>query len=229
MEVFIVLVVVVLFIALAIFSIVQSHKRRKAIEQWCAENGFHFDRGKDHSFDERFAHFDCLRQGSNRYAHNIISGQWGERGFLGFDYHYETYSTDKDGNRQTHHHYFSAVILDCALPLKPLFIRPEGFFDKITEFFGLDDIDFESAEFSRRFYVKSPDRKWAYDVLHQRAMQFLLDRPVFTLAFDGPHAIAYRGGTFAVADFEHAANVIAGLIDQLPQYVRRELTDRAAV
>ena len=33
---------------------------------------------------------------------------------------------------------------------------------------------FESAEFSRRFHVSSPDKRFAYDVIDPRMMEFLL-------------------------------------------------------
>ncbi len=55
-----------------------------------------------------------------------------------------------------------------------LLIRREGLFDKLAGAFGFDDIDFESVEFSRRFHVKSPDKRFAYDVIHARMMEFLL-------------------------------------------------------
>jgi hypothetical protein len=96
--------------------------------------------------------------------------------------------------------------------------------DKVTEFFGYDDIDFESAEFSRKFYVQSPDRKWAYDVLHQRAMEFLLVSPVFSLRFDTQCVIAWRSATFEPAEFTQALTLVRGLLDQLPGYLVKEQT-----
>jgi hypothetical protein len=171
--------------------------------------------------DEQFHGFDCLRRGRSRYGYNRISGEWNGREILGFDYHYVTGSGK---NQQTHR--FSAVILQSRVPLKPLYLRPEGFFDKVTEFFGLDDIDFESAEFSRQFYVKSPDRRWAYDVIHQRAMEFLLQMPRFSIKFDLMHIAAWRDKRFRPQEFEQAASVISGLLDRLPEYVLRQQTGR---
>ena len=55
-----------------------------------------------------------------------------------------------------------------------LLIRPEGFFDKVAGAFGFDDIDFESEEFSRAFFVKSSDKRFAYDVLHPRMLELLM-------------------------------------------------------
>ena len=139
------------------------------------------------------------------------------------DYHYETYSTDSKGRRTTHHHYFSAVVVETAPSLKPLFIRGESFFDKIGEFMGFDDIDFELAEFSSSFHVTAPDKRWAFDVLHQEAMEFLLNSPRFALEFHGGRVVAYRNNTFSTADFESALEVVSGLIDRLPRSVLREL------
>jgi hypothetical protein len=55
-----------------------------------------------------------------------------------------------------------------------LIIRPEHFFDRFAGVFGFDDIDFESAEFSKSFFVKSRDRRFAYDVIDARMMEFLM-------------------------------------------------------
>ena len=216
-----------LLIALAVLAIgiviaygyYAAEKRRKELQAWAQAHQLSLDPSKAYDLDTRFSQFHCLLQGANRYAHNLMQGSWKGRDFLGFDYHYETYSTDSKGHCQTHHHHFSAAILSSDLPLKPLQIRPEGFFDKITEFFGFDDIDFESAEFSRAFHVSAQDRRWAYDVLHARAMQFLLDQPRFSLQMGEHTVIVHRSRTFAPDEFATAAEVICGLLDGLPEYV----------
>lgn len=214
--------VVAAVIAAIVFGVIQERKRREALRAWVQRHGLQFNPDHDHSFDERFAEFDCLRQGRNRYAYNIITGDWQGRALSAFDYHYETTSTDAKGRTQTHHHHFSAVMLRANLPLKPLIIRTEHLFDKLAGAFGFDDIDFESAEFSRRFHVKSPDRRWAYDVLHQRTMELLLDSPRFSIEFDRQHVIAWRSGRFSTADREAAIALIDGVLDALPDYVRKQ-------
>jgi len=206
-------------IALIVWGIMSAAKRRKELAEWAGRHGLRFRADSDYGLDSRYASFQCLQQGSRRYAYNLVDGAWQGRPFLGFDYHYETYATDSKGQQQTHHHYFSAVILDSDVPLKPLNIRPEGVFDKIAQFFGWDDINFESAEFSSKFHVTAPDRRWAYDVLHARTIAFLLQMPRFSLQFDDRRVIAYKGSTFSVAEFESAAEIIRGILDRLPDYV----------
>ena len=216
---------VALVVVLAIYSAIAGARRRKQLTAWAAAHEWTFSSGRDGSFDSRFPNFPALQQGSNRYAHNIMAGPWhGHRAFA-FDYHYETHSTDSKGRRQTHHHGFSAVIVGSDLPLEPLSIRPESFFDKIAEFVGWDDIDFESAEFSRRFYVTSPDRKWAYDVLHARTMEFLLSQPSHHVVFDRSWVFTTRSAQWNVAEFETALDLVSGILDRFPAYLVKQLEE----
>jgi hypothetical protein len=224
-----VVLIFALFIALAIgFGIVaylQAEKRKKELAEWAAAHGFSFDTASDYDFDSRYPEFDSLRQGDSRYAYNIIEGSAGGYPICAFDYHYATHSTDSKGRRQTHHHHFSSVIVDSGMPLKPLRIRSEGFFDKVGEFIGIDDIDFESAEFSRTFHVKAPDRRWAYDVLHQKAMEFLLESPRFTIEFQDRRVLTTGNGTSSAGEYEAAIDVTTRLLGMIPSTVRRELNE----
>ena len=209
-----------LVVGLIACSSYASRKRQQALVAWAAAHDLAFSADQDGSVEDRFPAFSCLRAGDgSRYAYNRMQGKWGERPLLAFDYHYVTHSTNSKGHRSTHHHHFSAVILFSSVPLKPLSIRSENFLDKVGAFFGHEDINFESAEFSRRFYVKAPDRKWAYDVIHQRTMEFLLSMPVHHLQFDADCVMAWRDTTFSADEFATAANLAAGVLDGLPPYL----------
>ena len=208
-------------IALVIFGFMSAAKRRKALMAVAARRRMHFSADHDRGTDERFPNFECLDRGHNRYAYNILTGHVAGQWATGFDYHYETGS----GDDETSHH-LSAVILQSPIPLRPLLVRPEGFFDSVKAFFGFDDIDFESAQFSRRFYVQSPDRRWAYDVIHQGMMEYLMAAPQFSLQFDSSYIIAWREKRFEPADFDAAFETVCGIFDRLPEYLIRQQTGR---
>ena len=214
-------VFVPVIIALVIVVIVLGHlrrlRRRKALQAFAAQHGLSFDHSKNRHVDNEFPALKCFHQGHSRYGCNFLKGVWSDRRFLAFDYHYTTGS----GKNQSRHS-FTCVMLGTTVPLKELFIRPEGFFDKVTEFFGYDDIDFESAEFSRRFYVKASDKRWAYDVLHARAIEFLLNQPKFTIRFTIDCAMARKGRIFKLEEYAQAANVLQGLLEGLPEYVLQQ-------
>ena len=214
-------VVVAVIAGISIYGAMQVDRRRKDLAAWAHDNGLRFTDTNDYGMANRFPDFTCLRRGEDRYAYNVIRGVWNQRAIHAFDYHYETYTTHK-GRRQTHHHHFSAVIVTSDVPLKPLLIRPERIFDKIAEFVGFSDINYESAEFSRRYHVSAPDKRWAYDVLHARTIEFLLQQPDCQLEFDHHHILAQRNRRYSLPEIIAAATVIHGVLDRLPEYLVKQ-------
>jgi len=191
--------------------------RRKKLRAWASARGFRFEPAADRSFDDRYPTFGCLRVGYSRYAYNLATGQASGRPVIAFDYRYVTGS-----GKNRHVHRFSGVLLESEIALQPLRIRPENLFDRVGEFFRLDDIDFESAEFSRSFHVKSPSKRWAFDVLHQRTIEFLLASARFSIQFSDDHLLVWRGRTFSPDAFDEAIGVATGILDRMPEYVTRE-------
>jgi hypothetical protein len=213
---FILLIILVAGAVIA-FAIYSSAKRRKELAAWARARGLSFSREKIRGMDDRYPEFKCLRRGRSRYAFNVMTGALRGVPVTAFDYRYVTGSGK---NRRVHH--FSAIIVHSSLPLKPLFIRREHAFDRVTEFLGWDDIDFESAEFSRKFYVTSPDKRWAFDVIHQQMMEYLLAAPSYSLQFDTGNVIAWKSSRFRGRDFDEAFGLIKGMLDRLPEYLFRE-------
>ena len=174
-----------LVVAGAIWSAVAAKKRREELGGLARRLGLAFSPQRDHGLAQRFAFLDRLAQGSNRYAFNTLSGQFEGEEVLAFDYHYETHSTDSKGRRQTHHHYFSCFILPLPARFPELTISREGFLSKVAQAFGYDDIDFESHEFSRKFCVRSRNKKFAYDVCHGRFIEYLLANDDLNVEIEG--------------------------------------------
>ena len=166
--------VIALIVVLGILGYLSARKRREAMAALATRLGLSFNPAKDRELARRYRFLDKLRSGSNRYAFNILSGNYQGNDVTLFDYHYETHSTDSKGHRRTHHHYFSFFILRSSASFPELVIGREGFFSKVAQALGYDDIDFESHEFSRKFCVRSKDKKFAYDVCNGRMIEYLL-------------------------------------------------------
>jgi hypothetical protein len=164
----------VLMIVVGVLGWLAEKRRREAFQALAQRLGLRYQK-KDPSIAQRFEFLDKLRQGENRYAFNILDGQFEEQPVMVFDFHYETHSTDSKGRRQTHNHYFSFFILFEEKVFPELRIYPENILSKLGQMLGFDDIDFESAEFSRAFTVRSKDKKFAYDICHTRMMRYLLE------------------------------------------------------
>ena len=165
-------------IALGIAGHRAAQKRRQELQAYASSRGFQFlpDRGPP---PEGLRRMPPLRSGSNRYAYNTLRGEWElSEGvwtpFQAGDYHYQV-TSGSGKNRKTTHYHLSYLALNLPVgPAPQVAVRRENFFDSISAAIGFDDIDFESAEFSRKFHVSSEDKRFAYDLIHPRAMEMML-------------------------------------------------------
>jgi len=164
--------------------------------------------------------FGLFRRGSNRYAQKFLTGRWQEHDLTLCDYHYQVTSGSGKSRRTTHYHY-PVILLRPDFPLRPLQIRPEGLWDRLTSMFGWDDIDFESAEFSQRFHLSAPDRRWAYDVVTPRTMEFLMAEPEeWTLTMgDAQLMVPLRGWCGSERILQGLA-AGTGLLEKIPRFAR---------
>jgi hypothetical protein len=160
---------IVIVAAVAVLGYISSLKRRQAMADVASKLGLQFMPGKDRYMARRYDFLDKLRRGSDRYAFNVLSGGYQGNEVLLFDYHYRTGS-----GKNSHDYYISFFILQLPASFPELVIGPEGIFSKIAQAVGYDDIDFESHEFSRKFCVRSRDKKFAYDVCNARMIEYLL-------------------------------------------------------
>jgi len=179
MEPLIVVGFVAIFIVVLVVGIMSARKRREAMVSLAAKLSLRFDPARDRHLAKRYKFLNKLRRGSNRYAYNVLSGNCQGHEIMVFDFHYKTGS-----GKNTHHHYFSFFILHLTAAFPELVIGPEGVFSKIAQAVGYDDIDFESHEFSRKFCVRSADKKFAYDVCNARMIEYLLSNRDFSIEIE---------------------------------------------
>jgi hypothetical protein len=116
---------VVIFVVVLVLGYISSLKRREAMAAVAAKLGLQFMPHKDKYMPNRYRFLNKLRQGSRRYAFNVLSGSYREHEVILFDYHYQTGS-----GKNTHHHYISFFILHLPVFFPELIITPEGIFSR---------------------------------------------------------------------------------------------------
>lgn len=180
MDPIVILIVVVSLILGWWFSYQNAKKRRAAMKALAAEMGFRFDPEKNRSLAQGYSFIKHLNEGSNPYACNILSGHSpGGEPVLMFDFHYETGS-----GKHTQHHECTVLSLKLPRRFPELQIEPEGLGSILKQAIGFDDIDFESLEFSKRYDVRSTDKKFAYDFCHARMIDYLMRSRSFIIEVD---------------------------------------------
>ena len=215
-----ILLVVIVGLFIVIGSILSSVKRQKELSAFAMENGLSFSpHAGDHH--EQFESFDPFDRGHSRRTHNLIHGRRGRIDWEMFDY---KFTTGSGKNRHTHH--YGIIVAKIDLVLSRMRIRPEGFFDRLAGLVGFDDIDFESEEFSRRFHISSDDRKFAYDLIHPKMMEYLLAAPAANWQLGSRIVMITRSRRYKADELRGLMSLIDGFVERIPHYVRQ---DRGAV
>ena len=219
--IFLAIIGLALVITIGVFAHLREKKRREAFQMLATQLGMRYVQ-RDHAIASRYSFLDKLRQGSNRYAFNVLSGDFDGHPVQVFDFHYETHSHDSKGRRQTHHHYFSFFILEQERSFPELRVYPEGLFSKLGQMLGFDDIDFESLEFSRAFCVRSTDKKFAYDICHARMMEWLLAHRDLSLEIEGPCVAISFPRRLDVAEIPERLRQLVEIRSLFPDYLYRD-------
>ncbi len=180
------------------------------------------------------APFPVFDQGHTRRSINHLEGSlrvWDrDLAVLLADYSYRI--TSGSGKNQTTHTYHLSFLL-LRLPfgdrLPALRLRREHFGDRLAAAVGFEDIDFESAEFSRRFHVSSSDRRFTYQVIDPRMIEFLLDTepPRVALAEGWLLVTPPSGlGRWEPGQFSEAADWTRDFLARWPEFVVKDWIQR---
>ncbi len=225
------IVIVALVVWGAVVAKKKAEDRRQALAAFAAQSGLRWTPDDPLGLVARLAGVAPFNVGHDQEATNVLDGVVSGRRVVLFDYKYVTTETRTDSKGHTtteeENHYLSALIHPLELPYPDLLIRPEGFGDKVAAFFGHDDIDFESDEFSRKFFVTGPDKKFAYDICHARMMEFLLANPRRHIELTDALFILRTERPWEPEEFAASLGFTMQFFDLIPEFVRKQYRETA--
>ncbi len=197
--------------------------RREAMAALADRLGYDFSANDLWDIPERYAFMDLFSRGHSRSARNVINGECNGARVMLFDYRY---TTGSGKNKSTHSR--TPVVLEMPGQDFPgFFLRREGFFDKVAAAVGFDDIDFESHEFSKKYYVKCADKRFAYDVVNARQMEFLLGLSDMNAEMAGDTLVFHLGRKLDAPDLEWLHEAAMEFVANVPRFaLERTAADR---
>jgi hypothetical protein len=192
-----------------------NQKRERELPQVAERLGLEFQSEPDAELAFQWCMIDdALFRGGNRYAENILRGTINGFPVVGFDHHHETRG-DKEEFR---HIYNSVLIVTLPKGIKAVEVLPESLATKLSQPFGLEDINFESAEFSKAFCVRAQNKRAAYDVCNPQVMEYLLAHPLvrFGIKTDALFLIA---NLLSAEEIETNLRHLVEIRSRLPEYL----------
>ncbi len=228
---------IVVFLIIAVVGIYYGNKaakqRRLDLLALSGRLGLSFSQGHDMNHDEEFGHFELFSRGFGRSAYNTLSGEIVIGGVGGHpmrvkmgDYKYKTRQGSGKNRRTVTHRFSYCIVMLPWVGMPGVLIRKEGFFDKVGAAFGFDDIDFESSEFSKKYFVKSPNKKLAYDICHPRMIEWLLETEPSVVDMERGRLCMTEGArVWKVERFEYTLGWVDRFIEQWPEFVVKDLEE----
>ncbi len=201
-----------LIAALIVWQITVARKRREALQAWAQEHGFHFIE-KDAGLHAQFARFSPFGTGTSRICRNVLDSVHDGHPVRLFQYEY----TVQNGKSSTTYVNRVAAVR-MAESGRDLSIQKEHFGHKLVDALGGEDIDFESDEFSRTFWVKCKDRRFAYDILHPRMQEWLLESGRRHWQWQDGTLLIYETGRLEARWLDGLLGQVFGFIERLPRH-----------
>jgi hypothetical protein len=215
------------FAAVFVLGYLHNKKRHDQASQYAIERGWSYERRDSRIGDGwRFGPFG---QGSGRAGSFIMTGLWSavdangapvSRHFRSYEYEY-TESSGVGENSSSTTYEFHVVEMQIPRPLPWLELAPEDFGTRMFAKVGVKDIQFEYEAFNRKWHVTAQDRRFAFDVVHQRMMELLMgagyDRS--SIRIHGHTVFAWRRGHVKFEQIEPTCEALNQFINSIPQYV----------
>jgi len=168
----------------------REKNRSKQLQALATTLGLEFAPAPQPLTTAHFETFSLFTQGRDRTAWNIMSGQTEDEQLMLFDYRYTVgHGKNKSTVKRT------VVCIDSPhLDLPQFEIRPETWFDKITQLFGAQEVDLENfPEFSRRYYLVGHPKQVTQLFAEPLVKKFVALRDVAAAGL-GSRLIFYRLG-----------------------------------
>jgi hypothetical protein len=172
-------------------------------------------------FLERFEGFSPFGQGHSFGVANLLMGRRGQADWYAFDYLYHTTQSNGKSTR-TVPHPTGIVAVRLPLSMPRLTLTPENLFHKIGTALGMDELDFELEEFNKRYFVRSDDRKLAYDLLHPRMIEHLMSQESRAWQIGGQYIVQSRAGYYSPEEVRASIAEIEGFVGLIPHYVEQD-------
>jgi len=200
------------------FSQKQASLRQSRLAELAKRKSLQFNPDPTYQLVPAMQYFSLFQLGVERIVSNAFSGTVAsdDRTFTvhAGDFLYKAASGK---NRQTMATEHSFVLVSLPIGVNgAVSVRLEKLVDKVAGTFGLPDINFESEEFSRKFYITGEDKRFAYALFDPRMIRWLLETPPPDFVVSGGWLLVF-GPIWSEREFERSLDWAGDFVRHCPR------------
>lgn len=205
-----------------IFDAVRAHRHRGEYAEFALLHGWEYV-ARTREYNRRFTSAP-FGVGDNLHQTAVLRGSLGGIDCATFTHHYET--GDDAGEKRKYVSQVTLVELPVNLPRLELI--PESLVQRAAKVVGAMDIDFESAEFNRRWRVRAAERRYAHDVLDPRMLERLIqpDAQGAMIRIEGGAVMTWQAGRLGLDGLAARLGVLTAVARRIPDHVLSDYTER---
>lgn len=212
-----------LIVGLILLTKHKEKKHGREVQDYARQRGWRYSH-EDRSVESRFKDVPPFA-GARRPRYRNIVRHW-SGGYTGYSFDFTEMSliSDADARNRSHYHVIS---IDLPVAAPTLLVRPEVGGQKVTEALGILDIQFESAAFNERWYVKSTDKEFTSHVIHPLMIEWLMEPRQRSANFTivGDSCFMILPGRQNPRRIDGRVDHLAEFAGRIPQFVWDNLSD----
>jgi len=212
--------VVVGAVALAwwVFDIYRELRYRSRMRTFAVRHGWKYEEQSSY-WSRRLGAFP-FGQGSHRRDIYVLTGMFGGLECSTFVHEFHMRIDDKRRTR----HQFQITTVKLPFPMRRLDIVAESSRHKVSKWLGGEDIEFESAEFNKKWRVMAPDKKFAHDFVDPRMMERLnqIDAIGLNIRIENDILYTWQSRRQPLSRLATRLGVIVGMVKRIPAHLYRE-------
>lgn len=172
---------------------------------------------EEQAFLRLFTGWKPFCRGHAQTVTNILVKRENEMDWYLFDLSCQVSSGESTATEQ-----YGIVVARVPYALPALGLFRESLSEHLADILCHREVQFESAEFNKRYFVSCSDRKAAFDLIHPETIDWLMTTPIVDWQMAGPFVVVYKEGVCSVQESQRLKAAVQGFIERIPEYVRTE-------
>lgn len=192
--------------------------RRRGLQVEADRLGLKYSYYDPYSIAMIFSHMNHFSQGINKYAFNVVHGQYKGHLVLDFDFHYALEPQKKRRNQPADSQVLSVMALMLPVHFPALLIRPRVMMDRFPDpGEAFVEVPVDSVAFSSAYVARATDAAFGAAVCHPDMLDYVVKHPGLSVEINGNSMVVHLAEILEPERLESQLNRLLEVYELIPE------------